>query len=153
MVWIWIGLLQIITQPELWKAVVVSQNSGWMSLHAHMLFLADWRWLSAVYNQLRSPETTQELFQEPKIQQRKKNSRPTTTSCSEQLQALDSARWLRNRRRSGSQALRPSRFEPTVLWDRAEGPPGLRQRPPVWPRSLLEVHSCSSIYEGCCSWC
>lgn len=74
-------------------------------------------WLKMIISsfQLRSPEKTQDQFQI--------NSHATSTSCSEQLQALDSARLLHNHRRQdlrllGLQNMRQQsrETEKKVLW-------------------------------------
>lgn len=80
----------------------------------------------------------QDLFQEPKIQQGKKNSLPTTTSCSEQLQL-----WAlpNDSTDADVQDLRLSllRDMSQQSWETAEGPRGL-------PRVSVSNHQSSHIH-------
>lgn len=89
---------------------------------------------------------TQDLFQEPKIQQRKKNSLPTTTSCSEQLQL-----WTVPDESTDAdvQDLRLSLLGDMrqQSGETAGGPQGLRQRPSVRPWSLLEQIAAPQLVE------
>lgn len=137
----------VIIKSQLWKNVFVSQNSGWMSLHASCCFLL-----------------TEDDYQQFSAQVPWDNSGPlpgTQNTEEKQSSNLNLLFWTAagsgfcqitpQSQTSESRAPRPSRYEPTVPWDREEGPRVSVNDHQSGLFSLLEHNSWSSTCECCCA--